>query len=377
MPDQEFGALVEDIRRYGVRQPILIDGHGRILDGRHRYQACERLAVECPATTWNGTGSALEAVVSANLHRRHLTKSQRAALAVELLPLYAEEARTRQGTRTDLQEKMPSSSGQARDRAGAAFGVSGRYVEHARDLQKLDRDLFEAVKRGDRSLSDAQHDLRRKRRLLRVAVPDANLDGLVLGDFREKSDAIASGSADLVLADPPYARDAVGLYGDAAQIAKRILRPGGSLLIYSGTNCLPKSLAACSEHLDYFWLLTIQNGERPIRMRERMISVRGKHLGWFVKGSRGSREHWVQDFIESPREKGCDSWQQSVLEARYFIEKLCPRDGIVVDFFAGTGTVPIAAESLGRRWAAFEQDEGVFRFAGDRIAGARAARETA
>jgi 16S rRNA G966 N2-methylase RsmD len=354
----------------------LIDGNGRILDGRHRYQACERLAVECPATTWNGTGSALEAVVSANLHRRHLTKSQRAALAVELLPLYAEEARARQGSRNDIAEKMQECCGEAGDRAGAAFGVSGRYVAYAHDLQKLDRDLFEAVKRGDRSLSDARHDLRRKRRLLRVAVPDADIDGLVLGDFREKAQSITSNSVDLVLCDPPYNRESNGLYGDAARVAKRILRPGGSLLIFCGTNCLPKSLAACSEHMDYFWLLTIQNGERPIRMRERMISVRGKHLGWFVKSSRGSREHWVQDLIESPREKGCDSWQQSVHEARYFIEKLCPRDGIVVDFFAGTGTVPIAAESLGRRWAAFEQDEEVFRLAGDRIAGARAARAT-
>jgi hypothetical protein len=108
-----------------------------------------------------------------------------------------------------------------------------------------------------------------------------------------------------------------------------------------------------------------------------MISVMAKHIAWYVKSSRGSREHWINDLIESPREKGCDSWQQSLPEARYLIEKLCPSDGIVVDFFAGTGTVPIAAESLGRHWAAFEQDEEVFRLAGDRIAGARAARETA
>jgi DNA modification methylase len=206
---------------------------------------------------------------------------------------------------------------------------------------------------------------------VRVGVPDVDIDGLVLGDFREKSRAISSGSVDLILTDPPYNRESNGVYGDAAQVAKRILRPGGSLLIYCGTNCLPASLAACSEHLDYFWLFTITNAERPIRMRERMISVLSKHVAWFVKGSRGSREHWVQDLIESPLEKGYDSWQQSVPEVRYLIEKLCPKDGIVVDFFAGTGTVSIAAESLGRRWAAFEQDEEVFRMAGDRIAKAR------
>jgi hypothetical protein len=219
--------------------------------------------------------------------------------------------------------------------------------------------------------------------LSRVGVPDVDIDidGLFHGDFRKKSQSIPSGSVDLIVTDPPYSRDALGLYGDAAHVAKRILRTGGSMLIYCGTNYLPESLASCSEHLDYFWLLTlgpaVNTIGKPVRMKERMISVMTKHVAWFVRGSRGSREHWVQDLIESPLEKGYDSWQQSVPEVRYLIEKLCPRDGIVVDFFAGSGTVPIAAESLGRRWAAFEQDEEVFRLAGGRIAGARAARATA
>ena len=52
-------------------------------------------------------------VLSLNLHRRHLKSDQRAAAAVEALPLYEKEAKERQGERTDLNivEIIPPTNG--------------------------------------------------------------------------------------------------------------------------------------------------------------------------------------------------------------------------------------------------------------------------
>lgn len=81
----EFQALKADILENGQYETIkLFDG--KILDGRHRYQACRELDIEPKTEEWEGTNS-LEYVLSVNLQRRHLTESQRAIAAAEVATL--------------------------------------------------------------------------------------------------------------------------------------------------------------------------------------------------------------------------------------------------------------------------------------------------
>lgn len=78
----ELEALAADIREHGLRQPI-IEHEGMILDGRNRYAAC-RLAKVMPVLEPFTGSDPVAYVVSANIHRRHLTESQRAMLMAKL-----------------------------------------------------------------------------------------------------------------------------------------------------------------------------------------------------------------------------------------------------------------------------------------------------
>lgn len=74
----EFDALVSDIRANGLRQPIVLHG-GMILDGGNRYRACQKAGVEPEFIDFDGD-NIVSFVLSANLHRRHLSAGQQAAI---------------------------------------------------------------------------------------------------------------------------------------------------------------------------------------------------------------------------------------------------------------------------------------------------------
>jgi N6-adenosine-specific RNA methylase IME4 len=86
MEGAEFEALVESIRQNGLREPILRLPDGRIIDGRNRLRACEIAGVEPRYTLYTGDegDSLLRLILDLNLHRRHLSESQRAMVAAKL-----------------------------------------------------------------------------------------------------------------------------------------------------------------------------------------------------------------------------------------------------------------------------------------------------
>jgi hypothetical protein len=60
LDEHKFGALVEDIKRHGLREAITLDGDGCVVDGVNRLKACHAAGVTPRFTRWDGQGSALE-----------------------------------------------------------------------------------------------------------------------------------------------------------------------------------------------------------------------------------------------------------------------------------------------------------------------------
>lgn len=158
MPDDELQALADDIATNGLNQPVVIY-KGQILDGRNRAKACGLAGVEVETEEWSDPGCGPVAwVVSQNVRRRHLTATQRAALAVDLLPELEAEAEERRITARV--EKVPHQA-RSRDRAAELVQVNERYVSDAKKVAAEAPELLDQMRAGEISLRDAQREVKK------------------------------------------------------------------------------------------------------------------------------------------------------------------------------------------------------------------------
>ena len=158
MQGEEYQQLLYDIQEHGLREPILLCD-GQILDGRNRFRVCREIGIEPAFRKWDGKGgsSPLSVVLSLNLHRRHLTSSQRAAIAVEILPMLEAEAKERQGKRTDLTsvKNLTEVPQRATDQAARMFDTNRDYVSAAKKVHEADPALLQKVRDGETHIADA------------------------------------------------------------------------------------------------------------------------------------------------------------------------------------------------------------------------------
>ncbi len=157
MSELEYEALKQDIGRNGLRQPIVLF-EGRILDGRHRHRACVELGIDLrPASFEEFRGTEADArrrVASANLMRRHLSKSQKAMFAVMaglVAPPAVQGKRRKYGTGRD-----------SIMRVGKEYGVNHVTLYKAASVHAYDKELAGQVMEGVLSVAKAEAILKRR-----------------------------------------------------------------------------------------------------------------------------------------------------------------------------------------------------------------------
>lgn len=159
MSEPEIKELGKDILKNELKDPI-VTYQGKILDGRNRFKACELVGKPAKfiALDADEKFDPVAYSLSANLHRRHLSESQRATVAGRVKPFYEAKARERMeaGTKADPVENLPQGASRARDAAGAALNVSGKSVDHATKVLKHGApETIAAVEQGSLAVSAA------------------------------------------------------------------------------------------------------------------------------------------------------------------------------------------------------------------------------
>ena len=151
MEDVELAGLAEDIKANKLREPIWLY-EDKILDGNNRYRACLKIAYPLKEGDFRQfdpktQGEPLAFVVSANLHRRHLNESQRAAIAAGLVSSKLGYNRYNKAVR----------DGVTNEAAAKMLGVSEAIVKMAKVVaDKAAPEIFEKVQKGELRLAAAK-----------------------------------------------------------------------------------------------------------------------------------------------------------------------------------------------------------------------------
>jgi len=280
----------------------------------------------------------------------------------------------------------------------AADGVL-TYID--RDGTDQDREAFRAWLKenaaGDawnaRRISDYHAALIREIADRREAEAEAELpEGVDLrhGDFREifaeggpNGDGIAAfpaGCVDAIITDPPYPAKFLDLFGRTppridpdtavkhyddfeeeglAEVAARILKPGGICAVMVGQSYLPDIIARMSDSLDYHWTIAyLTPGGQSVQLWDRKVNTFWKPILIFTKGEYAG--DWLGDVTRSDvndNDKRHHHWGQSESGMADLIERLTKPGQLICDPFLGGGTAALVAHGLGRRFIGCDVDE--------------------
>lgn len=380
---EEFDALRESIKADGVRVPVIVDDDDNVLDGHHRL----KIDPDAPRKVLRGLSEAEKQafVFQANFVRRNLSPSQKKEAARRMREvakaLREEDAKkntqkrvamllgvsrecvsawwnrgdTSDGTSTNTGKPRPDArvkvspqahpviveridAGEPQAQVAADFGVSQQAVSTIVSKERKQKEKAKAREEAAAKIAD-------------------DTLGVFHGDFRRIGAEVADESVDLIFTDPPYDEDATALYLELSAFAKRVLRPGGWCLSYSGQAWLPQVMAGLGVHLSYGWCFAIEHSGGDLRFRKLKIHNGWKPILGYFKPPLSAWWEWFQDITSGGREKTEHEWQQAESEAAHFIDALCPKQGIVCDPMCGSGTSLVAARKLGFRACGFDADK--------------------
>lgn len=215
MNDAEFAVLRNDIGVNGLRQPITLH-ENLILDGGNRYRACLEAGVKPSFVRFSGE-SIGEFVRSANLHRRHLTTSQQAAIVATI----QDWTKAQPHGGSSAPKSTPDTTRSRAEKSGASVSTQRR----ADAVAKAAPEVAVQVAQGKKTLAAA----------VKEVAPQLSSAGKPRVEPEQFSPAVASLQAELYEARQVCRNLAVELEsydnasGDVKEAAKEMARLKGQL----------------------------------------------------------------------------------------------------------------------------------------------------
>ena len=308
-------------------------------------------------------------IIGANLARRHLEKGQKIALAIEIEPHFAEEAKRRHDEQAKrnlglptVEKVPPSGTGKSRDQAAKSVGISGKLVSAAKAIKAADPVRFEKVKQGKLSVAKAKKEIKAEH-----DKRDLDAAQKKVGESKRKSiesvcdlrvcscaELFASGiKPDAVITDPPYPQEFLPVFTELAEGCELVGVP--LVAVMSGQSYLPEVMRRLCEHLKYRWTMAYMTpGGQAVQQWKAKVNTAWKPVLLF-----GVAVEWFGDVAVSKpndNDKRFHDWGQSESGMADLVERLTKPGQLICDPFLGAGTTAVVSLALGRRFIGCDID---------------------
>jgi len=380
MPDlspDEFEILKADIAENGLQYPVIQDEFGATLDGHQRERALAELKIKnYPVKVIGGLTEEdkWQYALSVNVKRRHLTSAQKRQLIKQELKrtpdiannwmaeIIGVDVKTVQAVRRRLEstleipklKKLRGKDGKQR------IAKYNQIIANTPNELAIAQRVISDLPSGNGKIFDTTTAQRRARRNVKrngskVVVVEPSLDD----DIRlyhcrfqelEKRAKLKRNSVSLVLTDFPYGKEFLPQLSELSEFAKRVLKPGGLFVTYSGQYHLPEVLERLGENLTYRWqMASVWNGDSNM-IHPLQIASQWKPILVFSKGKWKEKKRWSDVSLVREKDKSLHDWQQHESEVEMLVNYFSEPGNLVCDCLAGSFTTAIACRRNGRKF---------------------------
>ena len=376
LSNEEFTQLERNCLQDGIRDAIVV-WNDTIIDGHNRYEIAKKHGLEfrTESKQFDTEGEVKEWMIMHQFGRRNLSNYQRSVLALELESVFSERAKEKQiqsgGAVIQKSEQPPIV---AIKEVAKIANVSHDTVAKVKIIQfKATPEVKAQLSTGEVSINQAYQEIKKvekqqvkldEREKLAEIGKTKKIDiDFRLGDFEEVFKDIPDGSVDCIITDPPYPYEFIEVWSKLSRFAKRVLKPNGFCIAYSGQMYLPEVMNRMNEHLDYYWTFAVYHEGQTQIVNGINLMCRWKPVLIFQNGKKKIDNTFQDYFISEQREKNGHDWQQSKSGVGYLIEMFTKPNDLILEPFAGSGTTIIAAREKSRRIMAAEIDEKTYNIA--------------
>ena len=407
MTDEEFLAHVEDVKKHGLRLPI-IRWRGAIIDGFHRLLACLEVGIEPTFKDVPDDVDPEAYVKSANRFRRHLTKGEMIEDAVGSSDGSKRGRRWASGA-ADYSAKLQNNPDVplTQEEAAEQYEISLRTLAYGAKIFSQDStaspELRQAVREDKIAVSDASKVVNEPPKFQRKAVelkasgesrtvvegvamarreaagrpsegadvvaPAYEKDGICIhrGNVTDLLVRVKRGSVDAVICAPGPDDD----YGDstpalAAIVASHALSTEGILVLAADPGRLPEQLARVTQRKNLNWICQVHlvfesgigNTGEPHYIEQRTVPL-------LLFGKSGTRLDGGDDVIVvPPQPEESKNEPQSIQHAAELVIRRFVKPGQVVcipDLSVGNRHLLIAAAKAGCKIIAADSNQSRVR----------------